>query len=203
MKKEKKATKVALLGVIFFLSGNLMAQNGNYMVRKFVPLVIKSDGSLVREGLASKIQPQPRKEGSQGNLFSRPCTTKAEKVAKAMAIVETGCVPRKGASGEAKSIWQWMPPTWQLISSQYNRATKGVDSPLTLNVQNEEKVVVWKVQKFVRRGYTPKEIGMIWNSSLGGKEKPLARKGVNKHGVAFDSERHGQKVAETYESLTF
>ena len=51
-------------------------------------------------------------------LFERSTLSKEEKVAKAMGLVETGGKARKGASGEAKTIWQWLPETWELISSK-------------------------------------------------------------------------------------
>lgn len=127
--------------------------------------------------------------------------SEAELIAKAMGIVESGGRAQKGPTGEAKSVWQWLPATWNGLSRQYNREVNGADEPLDLCLFWEEAVVIWKVKKFMKRGYNARQIGMIWNTSLGGVEKPLVRQGIAKNGFRYDSVHHGQKVERAYLAL--
>ena len=78
------------------------------------------------------------------SVFDSSELSKAQTVAKAMGIVETGGIPKKGASGEMKTIWQWLPATWDRISSRYNKEVFGLKGPLSLNTATEESVVIWK-----------------------------------------------------------
>lgn len=120
--------------------------------------------------------------------------TFAEKVAKAMAFVESGGKPITGASGEIHSVWQYTQTTWNSLSKEYNKSIVGINKPLQMTRSNEELVTVWKVQRLCSRGWNASQIALIWNTSLCGAEEPYKKKGVNKYGVAYDSERHAQKV---------
>lgn len=119
---------------------------------------------------------------------------------QAMALVETGGKPMKGASGESYSTLQWMPATWKAMSARYNREVRGQMGPLPLTLKNERLVAKWKCEQLAQH-YTPRQIGIIWNASLGGAERPFVRRGVNRRGVRYDSGRHGDKVAATYYRL--
>lgn len=201
MKKTKTKTKPAAmlaLGVLLLctVAQSELSQDQVSHHREIL-------GRLTSTSTPTSISPSVLRQafGGHTSVFLRNCVSDAERVAKAMGLVESGGKPVKGSSGEACSIWQWLPTTWEIISHSYNQEVRGFSEPLPLNVRNEEIVTIWKCGKFLAEGYTPKEIGMIWNTSLGGNEWPLIRKGVNTHGVAYDSEYHGEKVAAMYKKV--
>jgi hypothetical protein len=111
----------------------------------------------------------------------------AKSVADAISFVESGGKQVKGASGEF-GAFQFMPATWNIISKQ----TIGKVIPQT--PENERMVAETKIQGLLDQGYSPKEVALIWNTSLGGSEKPMIKKGVNAKGVAYDSESYANKV---------
>lgn len=94
-----------------------------------------------------------------------------------------------GQSGEMKSIFQFTPETWKLYSKQ----VYGKEMPL--NNDNETYVVKQKVRKWMDEGRTAREIGSMWNA---GEARPDAYKenwkGVNKHGVAYDTPKYAEGV---------
>ncbi len=98
-----------------------------------------------------------------------------------------------GKSGE-KGTLQWMPRTFDAVSKQVTGEV------LIFTEINEKYVAALKVQKLLDqgKGITAKDIGMIWNTSLLGKEQPLVKKGINKLGVAYDSLAHGLRVEKAY-----
>lgn len=58
---------------------------------------------------------------------------------------------------------------------------------------NEEYVAVKKIAQ-LSDGYSDRQVAMIWNGSLGGSEKPVAKKGVNKWHVAFNTMAYADTV---------
>lgn len=108
-------------------------------------------------------------------------------IVKALAFTENGGAPNidnpsAGASGETKSIFQFMPDTWK----QYSQQAAG--KVLPLNAENEATVVYSKVANWEKQGYTPEQIASMWNA---GEQNPDAYKqsykGTNKEGVAFNT----------------
>lgn len=116
------------------------------------------------------------------------------KLAKAIAQIESGGKQRKGASGEF-GIFQFMPATWKSISKQ----VMGREVPQT--PENETRVAMLKIQQLLEKGHTPKQVALIWNTSLGGVEKPLVKRGVNSKGVKYDSEAYANKVIAQMQKL--
>jgi len=114
-------------------------------------------------------------------------TNSAENIANAIMQVESGGRQIAGASGEF-GAFQFMPATWKIISRQI------AGQVLQQTPENERAVAVAKIQDLISKGYGPKEIALIWNTSLGGSEKPLVKKGVNSKGVAYDSGGYANKV---------
>lgn len=115
----------------------------------------------------------------------------------AMAQVESGGKQVKGASGEFGAL-QFMPGTWRAIST----STMGKVLPQT--PENEYAVALAKVKDLAAKGWSAKDIGMIWNTSLAGQEKPLVKKGakmIRGKKVIYDSEAHGKKVEAEYKRL--
>jgi hypothetical protein len=50
-------------------------------------------------------------------------------------------------------------------------------------------IATMKVQKWLDQGYTEKEIFLTWNAG-----RPVEVRGVNKHGVAYDSAQYARKA---------
>lgn len=114
-----------------------------------------------------------------------------------MALTETGDKQLQGKSGEYGAL-QFTPTTWACSS----KAVAG--TVLKQNKANEWYVSVLTVQRLLNEHptYTAYEIGMIWNGSLCGSEKPIAKKGTNKHGVPYNTVTHAKKVLNNYYKVT-
>lgn len=97
----------------------------------------------------------------------------------------------KGDSGEFGE-WQFMPGTWDGV------ATEIVGSSVPQTPVNERYVAVKKIQKLLDEGKTEREIALIWNTSLGGSERPFEKRGTNKKGVRYDSVAYALKVMTAY-----
>jgi len=125
-------------------------------------------------------------------------------ITKALAYAENGGKPdidnpRKGKTGELKSIYQFTPSTWKLYAKE---VMGDENSPLTAD--NETYVVNEKVKKWVNQGYTSRQIASMWNA--GEKEKDAytgkfsngqPSTGVNKkYGVKFDVPSYASKVQD-------
>ena len=108
-----------------------------------------------------------------------------------MSQVESNGKQIHGATGEFGE-WQFMPGTWRDMSKQ----VLGYVAPQTSI--NEQYVALMTVQRLFNEGKTERQIALIWNTSLGGTEKPLEIKGTNKKGVKFDSVAHAKKVLTAY-----
>lgn len=112
-----------------------------------------------------------------------------------MATQESaGCTKVHGASGEYGCV-QFMPGTWRDISTEI------VKEVLPQTPINEKYVAVHKIQELLDKGFDEKEVAMIWNTSLGGVEEPLIRKGekvINGKKVKYDSVAHALKVMNAY-----
>lgn len=121
-------------------------------------------------------------------------TDRAYKLTHAIQQVETGGKQVSGASGEF-GAFQFMPATWNTISKQVN------GSVLPQTPQNEFQTAQKKIQSLLAQGYTERQVGLIWNTSLGGSEKPLEIKGVNKKGVKYDSGAYANKVQSAFNGL--
>lgn len=119
----------------------------------------------------------------------------ALRLAKAISGHESGGKQVKGGSGEF-GAFQFMPATWETISKQIT----GKVLPQT--PENENKVAVAKItqlfKKYKGQGLSDtdaaRNVALIWNTSLGGSEKPLIKKGVNGKGVKYDSGGYAEKV---------
>lgn len=85
-----------------------------------------------------------------------------------------------------------MPSTWVGVSKEILGYVE-IQTPI-----NEEYVAVKKIQKLLDEGNTPRQVALVWNTSLGGVEKPLEKKGKNKKGVHFDSIAYALKVTKAY-----
>lgn len=114
-----------------------------------------------------------------------------------MALTESGGnFDTHGKSNEYGAL-QYTADTWKCASK---RATGEV---LKQNQANEWYVSVLTVQRLLDEHptYTAYEIGMIWNGSLCGSEKPIAKSGTNKYKVKYNTVTHAKKVLENYYSL--
>lgn len=69
---------------------------------------------------------------------------------------------------------------------------------LTQTERNEWYVSVKKIQRLLDEGNTEREIALIWNGSLCGSEVAVEKKGVNRHGVAYDTVHYASLVLTAY-----
>lgn len=110
-----------------------------------------------------------------------------------MALTETGGIQIKGVSGEYGAL-QYTSNTWKCISREV------VGGVLPQTQGNEWYVSVLKVQSLLNEhtNWTAYEIGMVWNGSLCGSEKPIAKSGTNKYKVKYNTVTHAKKVLQNY-----
>lgn len=69
---------------------------------------------------------------------------------------------------------------------------------LTQSERNEWYVSVKKIQHLLDEGHTEREIALIWNGSLCGSEEPVEKRGINQHGVAYDTVHYAGLVLTAY-----
>lgn len=111
-------------------------------------------------------------------------TNKATQIANAIKQVESqGNYNAKGGSGEF-GAYQFMPGTWKQWAGEILGNPNAQPTP-----ENQDRVAIAKVDSWVKQGYTPQQIALLWNS---GTTTP--RKGVNKYGVEYDSGAYAKKV---------
>lgn len=89
----------------------------------------------------------------------------------------------KGGSGEV-GCFQFLPSTWK----EYIKKYKGTTT-LPMTFENEFDVMVTANTKFLEK-YTPYQVALIHNQGHAGK----CRKGINKHGVKYDSCAYAQSI---------
>lgn len=92
------------------------------------------------------------------------------------------CHNLPGASGEI-GCRQMIPATWKA------RALETLGYVPERTPINEEYVNVAWIERRLDQGYSPKEIGLLQNQGSTGP----CRKGINRHGVAYDSCSYAQK----------
>lgn len=131
----------------------------------------------------------PTSFNQAGNALAS--TPDADRLANAIMQVESGGKQVAGASGEFGSF-QFLPSTWATVS----REVAGSVIPQT--PENEYAVARAKIGQLLAVGYDPRDVAAIWNTSLGGSEKPRYIRGVNDMGVAYDSIAYADKVMNAY-----
>jgi hypothetical protein len=120
---------------------------------------------------------------------------KAALIVKAIAYTENGGAPdiknpNAGQSGEAKSVFQFMPDTWKLYAKQVLG-----DENAPMDFKNESLVAYSKVNNWLNEGHSTEQIASMWNA---GEQRPDAYKqgfkGTNTKGVSFDTPAYAKKV---------
>lgn len=103
-----------------------------------------------------------------------------------IAYIETGgkmdC-ELTGLSGE-KGCFQFLPSTWEA----YSKEVLGYIAEQT--PENEVIIAHWKIKNWLEKGYSDREIFLIWNQGNSGP----CKSGVNRHGVAYDSCAYAEKA---------
>lgn len=89
-----------------------------------------------------------------------------------------------------------MPATFEIVSKQITGKVL-LDDP-----NNQEYVSVMKIQQLVDRGLTDRQISEVWNGSLGGSEKPIAKHGINHWKVKYDTVSYANKVITNLKKVT-
>lgn len=101
-------------------------------------------------------------------------------IAKTIAIIETkgnpNCSNAVGLSGE-KGCHQFLPSTWVA----YSKKVFGYEVEQT--DKNAKIVIESMVNSWLDKGFTPRQIFLIWNQGNPGQCKA----GINKFGVSYDS----------------
>ena len=115
----------------------------------------------------------------------------AKALALAIRQVESGGVAKTGASGELRSLYQFMPSTWKTLAKKHLGSE---DANLTR--ENENRVAYNEIVYYKKQGKTPAEIASIWNS---GKPTWKGNVGINKQGVRFDTPAYVRKVYQEYQ----
>lgn len=118
----------------------------------------------------------------------------ADSIVKALAYQENGGKvdinnPSAGQSGEMKSIFQFLPSTWDDDSKK----VFGKKVPLTSD--NETYVMKQKVIKWIDEGKNVSEMASIHNSGNPNAYKEN-HKGVNKYGVPYDTPTYAKNVTD-------
>ena len=116
--------------------------------------------------------------------ITQATNTTAQAIANAIKEVESGGdYNAKGGSGE-NGAYQFMPATW----SQWAKTWLGnANAPMTK--ENQDLVAERQIQSWIDKGYTPRQIALMWNGGT-----PKEKKGVNSFGVAYDSGAYADKV---------
>lgn len=69
---------------------------------------------------------------------------------------------------------------------------------MTQTERNEWYVSVKKIQRLLDEGHTERDVALIWNGSLCGSEEPVEKRGVNSHGIAYDTPHYARLVLTAY-----
>lgn len=91
-----------------------------------------------------------------------------------------------GGSGETGCL-QFLESTWKMWSKEHI----GYVAPQSKI--NEMYVATLQVQKWIDNGYTDKQVFLSWNAG-----RPHEVKGINKHGIAYDSGLYALKALAYY-----
>lgn len=126
----------------------------------------------------------------------------ATAITKAIGYTEQGGKPdisrlQKGASGEMKSVFQYMPNTWK----QYAGEILG-DPNAPMTPDSESFVTQKKVEGMLAKGMKPEQIFSVWNAGAGepdaytGKFSDGSPSGnrTNPKGVKFDVPKYVNKA---------
>lgn len=92
----------------------------------------------------------------------------------------------KGKSGEL-GCFQMMPKTYTQISKEI------AGRVLPYSSENQEYIATKKIEK-LSKTHNEREVALIWNTSLGGSEKPKEVIGKNKYGVTYNSITYANSV---------
>jgi len=107
-------------------------------------------------------------------------------IADAIKLAETNgaanCHYLPGASRE-KGCYQYLESTWRLYANE----VLGYVPPRTYI--NERYVAAVKIERWLRSGYSAREIALIWNGG-----EPVEKSGVNRYGVVYDTARYARNV---------
>jgi hypothetical protein len=121
-------------------------------------------------------------------------------LAKAIRQAESGnraVLPQEGSQVGGASRYQYTHDTWKGVAQKY---LGDANAPLTL--QNENKASYLRIKEWKDSGKNVGQIASMWNA---GEGKPNAYRenwrGVNKHGVVYDTPAYARKVATAYQGF--
>lgn len=121
-------------------------------------------------------------------------------LAKAIRQAESGnraVLPQEGAGVGGASRYQYTHDTWKGVAQKY---LGDANAPLTST--NENKASYLRIKEWKDAGYNVGQIASMWNA---GEGRPNAYaenwRGVNKHGVAYDTPAYARKVASAYQQF--
>lgn len=121
-------------------------------------------------------------------------------LAKAIRQAESGnraVLPQEGSSVGGASRYQYTHDTWKGVAQKYLG-----DPNAELTPQNENKASYLRIKEWKDAGYNVGQIASMWNA---GEGRPNAYRenwrGVNKHGVVYDTPAYARKVAQAYQQF--
>lgn len=78
---------------------------------------------------------------------------------------------------------QFLASTWKLFSNiVYGEVRE-------MTPQRERYVATKIIEAWMAEGYSPYQISLMWNGGT-----PTVKRGINKHGVAYDTAAYAEKV---------
>ncbi len=121
-------------------------------------------------------------------------------MAKAIRQAESGnraVLPQEGAGVGGASRYQYTHDTWKGVAQKY------LGNPnAELNLENENKASYLRIKEWKDKGFNVGQIASMWNA---GEGRPNAYRenwrGVNKHGVVYDTPAYAAKVARAYQQF--
>ncbi len=94
----------------------------------------------------------------------------------------------RGKSGEI-GAYQFMPSTWKNTSLKY------LGKEVEPTPENQDLIAKLSIEDLISQGYSDKEIALIWNGGT-----PTIKKGVNKYGVPYDTEKYANELLALIEN---
>lgn len=129
--------------------------------------------------VTKQIEEIPKSQAPQHSTLSK-------NIADVILKIETGDTldcSLTGLSGE-RGCYQFLPSTW----NAYSKEIYGEILPIT--EEREHFVVEAKVEKWLKKGKTSRDIFLIWNQGNSGE----CVRGINRHGVPYDSCAYAEKA---------
>ena len=147
--------------------------------------------SVTAQTIQTITQPAEKKTEA---LQAAEYDTLTQSIVQVLAQKETSnaddCITHRGQSGE-RGCFQFLPSTW----AGYSKQVFGYVAEQT--PENELAVTLAKVSGWLKQGLTPQQIFLQWQQG----NYDQCKRGVNSHGVKYDSCAYVQDAMQKLNSL--